>query len=374
MIQIPIAALKKARTLLGRVRFAQCKLPVLNHILARIDGPNLILAVSDLDRWLETRIPLGQPQPYAGPAEFLIPGEALHAAVTADKGSMVILQPKGRKKHRELKLVTISGGMRIESMHATADWEDFPARPSIEGPTTTLPVATMAALQAVVLCASRDEQRNVLQGVYFTPEEGGMLIATDGKHLAGAPAVVPKRKLILPTATVRVLGHSDFLAGEVTLTVQKDKEKHSVSFQIGDHLLITRTVEGSYPNYRQVVPREQAHTVTIPEDQREGICKWLRSQKARAESVCLSIDKPGHLTLTQADGRGNTIALITVKVEVQGTSPVISFNPSYLADAIQIGGILGLSDEMNPGMTSSPEGRFCVVMPIRTTASVRSAA
>ena len=41
MIQIPIAALKKARTLLGRVRLAQCKLPALNHILARVDGSGI---------------------------------------------------------------------------------------------------------------------------------------------------------------------------------------------------------------------------------------------------------------------------------------------------------------------------------------------
>lgn len=372
MIHIPLAALKKARTLLGRVRFAQCKLPALNHILARIDGPNLILAVSDLDRWLETRIPL--PTSHTEPAEFLIPAEALNSAVKADKGSTVLLQPKGRKKHRELKLISISGGIRIESMHSTADWEDFPARPAVDGPATTLPAATMAALQAVAPCASTNEKRHILQGVFFSPEEGGMLVATDGRALAGAPATVPERKLILPTPAVKVLAHRDFLTGDVTLTLPDDTEKNLVAFQAGDHVLISRTIEGNYPNYQQVIPREQAHSVTIPDDRREAVCKWLRSQKGRAEGVRLSIDKPGHLTLTQTDGGGTTIALITVPVDVQGTPPVISFNPQYLADAFGIGTTLGLSDEMSPGMTRTDDGRFCVVMPMRTTASVRTAA
>lgn len=371
MIQIPIAALKKARTLLGRVRFAQCKLPALNHIYARIDNTSITLAVSDLDHWLETRIPL-QMSP-DGPTEFLIPNEALTAAVKADKDSSVILLPKGRQEHRELKLIAISGGMRIESNHATADWEDFPARPVIDGPSSLLPAATMAALKTVAPCASTDEKRQVLQGVFFNPEEGGMLVATDGKRLAGAPATVPERKFILPTPAVKVLGHSDFLKSDVTVTLPDDTEKNLAAFRAGDHVLMSKTIVGNYPNYQQVIPRRQANSVTIADHRRDAVCKWLRSQKGRAESVRLSIDTPGQLTLTQTDRSCDTIALITVPVEVQGTPPAISFDPKYLADALVIGGTLGISDAMNPGMTLTPNGQFCVVMPLRTKVAAQTA-
>jgi DNA polymerase-3 subunit beta len=372
MIQIPISELKKARTLLSRVRYTQCTLPPLKHILARVDGTGITLAVSDLDHWLETRIDLpGIPN---RPAEFLIPIEALNAAVKADKASDVRLYPKGRKGHRELKLVAISGGMKIESMHSTADWEEFPNRPVIDGTDTLLPAATMAALKAVAPCASTNEKREILRGVYFTPEEGGMLITTDGKRLAGAPATIPERNLVLPTPAVKVLGHRDFLTGDVTVTIPDDEEKHLVAFRAGDHVLISKTIEGSYPSYQQVIPREQPHSVTIPEEQRGAVCKWLRSQKGRAEGVSLSVDKPGLLTLTQTDERGITVALITVPVEVIGTPPVISFRPSYLADALSIGGILGLSHEISPGMAKGPGGQFCVVMPLRTKAIAQTAA
>jgi DNA polymerase-3 subunit beta len=372
MIQIPIAALKKARTLLGRVRSAQCKLPVLNHILARIDSTGITLAVSDLDHWLETRIPL--PVSPNGPTEFLIPNEALTAAVKADNSSSVILHPKGRNGHRELKLVAISGGMRVESNHATADWEDFPARPVIDGTSTLLPAATMAALKTVAPCASTDDKRQVLQGVFFDPEDGGMLVATDGRKLAGAPATVPESKFILPSPAVKVLGHSDFLKGDVTVTLPDDTEKNLAAFRAGDHVLMSKTIVGNYPNYQQVIPSKQDHSVTIADDRRDAVCKWLRSQKGRAESVRLSIDKPGQLTLTQTDRSGSTIAIITVPVEIQGVPPVISFDPKNMADALVIGGTLGISDAMNPGMTRTPGGRFCVVMPLRTKVAAQAAA
>ena len=66
------------------------------------------------------------------------------------------------------------------------------------------------------------------------------------------------------------------------------------------HELSATAEAGCYPNYQHVIPREQAHAVTIPEEQRDAVCKWLRSQKGRAEGVSLSVDKPGHLTLNAA--------------------------------------------------------------------------
>jgi hypothetical protein len=56
-ITIPVSAIKAARKLLTRIHFERLKLPVLTHVLATIDAAGLTLAVSDLDHWLETRLP-----------------------------------------------------------------------------------------------------------------------------------------------------------------------------------------------------------------------------------------------------------------------------------------------------------------------------
>jgi len=56
-----------------------------------------------------------------------------------------------------------------------------------------------------------------------------------------------------------------------------------------------------------------------------------------------------------------------VPVEIHGKPPVIAFNPRYLADALEIGSTLCLSDELSPGICRHPTGRFCVIMPMRVT-------
>ena len=56
-LTIPVSAIVAARKLLTRIRFERLTLPIINHVLATIDNVGLTLAVTDLDHWLETRVP-----------------------------------------------------------------------------------------------------------------------------------------------------------------------------------------------------------------------------------------------------------------------------------------------------------------------------
>lgn len=367
MIKIPINALKQARKLLTRLPFTRSKLPVLGHVLARTDAHGVTLAISDLDQWLETRLELStEPR---GAHAFLIPAAALATAVKADKGSEVCFLPKGRAGQRELKLVTISGGMKIETMHPTADWEDFPDRPLIEGHEVEIPAATFEALKAVASCASSQESRHVLNGVYFTPEDGGMLVATDGRRLAGAPATVPPAAgFILPNGAVHILAHPDFGSRACTVTItaqQKEKENDRVvSFQSENHLLVSRTITGDYPNWKQVVPREMVASVTIAEDRRPAIVSWLRSLRGQDGSVTLRHKKSDILQLTHATN-GKEASTVEVAATQTGNIPAIALDPAYLATALEIAPTLWLTNSISPVVARRADGVFCVVMPMR---------
>jgi len=93
MINIPAASLKEASKLLNRVRFTRATLSALSHVLATTDQTGVTLAVTDLDCWLETRIPTAGP--CEGPETFLIPADALAAALKADKDGTVSFARKG---------------------------------------------------------------------------------------------------------------------------------------------------------------------------------------------------------------------------------------------------------------------------------------
>jgi len=366
-ITIPVSAIKAARKLLTRIHFERLKLPVLTHVLATIDAAGLTLAVSDLDHWLETRLPATiNPFP-PDSTRFLIPAAALAAAARGDNGSSVQFESPSTSDPNKpvLKLTVTCGKMPVETVYQPEPASGFPERPSIQGHITTVPKETLLALQTVAGCASTDATRYVLNGVLFSPDDGGTLIATNGRLLAGTPARVTGREFILPNAAVHVLGFPDFTGHDAAIQ-QPDAGTTNAHVQIrsGPHTLIARTIEGNYPNYKQVIPREFVAEATIPDAHKAALISWLRSLDGKRNSVRLTWDKPGHLTLTLRDS-DTTDALIHVPVSITGQPPVIAFAPGYLADALTIGPTLRLIDGISPGMASSPSGNFCVLMPQR---------
>ena len=181
-LTIPVFHISAARKLLTRLRFERFTLPVLTHVLATIDTAGLTLAVTDLDHWLETRVP-ATIDPFT-PGRFLIPAEALKAAARGDKGSSAHFAYAETADGTTLTLTTSCCGLSVKSVyHLAVTAEDFPARPIVEGRITAMPKETFAALGIVAGCASTDATRYVLNGVHFTPEDGGMLIATDGRTI-----------------------------------------------------------------------------------------------------------------------------------------------------------------------------------------------
>jgi DNA polymerase-3 subunit beta len=358
-LTIPIITLVAARKLLTRIRFERLTLPVLNHVLVTIDNAGLTLAVTDLDHWLETRVQ-ATIEPFA-PGQFLIPAEAFKAATRGDRKSSAHFVFESTADGTTLTLTTSCGGMSVNTVYHPEPADEFPARPSVDGRIATLPKETFAALATVAVCASTDATRYVLNGVWFSTDNGGILIATDGRRLAGAPARFSGREFVLPSTAVNVLAHPDFLARDAAIQQPDDPEKSHVQFRSGPHTLIARLIEGNYPGYRHVIPGYLPESVTIPEPHRPAVISWLRTLRGRLNSVRLTWEKPGHLTLTHRDY--DTIgATISVPVTIEGKPPVIAFDPGYLADALEIGATLRLVDSLNPGMATDSSGNFCLIM------------
>ena len=388
-ILIPVSAIQAARKLLTRIRFERAAtLPVLSHVLATVDAAGLTLAVTDLDHWLETRIPatIQTTQPIKpGIGRFLIPAAALAAAARGDKNSTVQFDcpatPDPDPDHPVLRLTVTCGKMPVETVYQPEPAPGFPERPVIRGRITTVPKETFQALQIVAGCASTDTTRYILNGVLFSPDNGGILIATDGRRLAGAPARFAGLELILPSVAVHVLGFPDFTDRDAAILQPKAGDGPHIQFRSGPHTLIARTIEGNYPNYRQVMPGEFSSNVTIPETHRLALISWLRSLAGKdgrnsryKNPVRLTWETPGHLILTLRNS-DVTGATIHVPASITGHPPVIAFAPRYLADALVIGSTLRLIDGISPGVVIDPaSGNYCLIMPCRYTEVAEEAA
>ncbi len=378
-ITIPVSTIQAARKLLTRIRFERLKLAALNHVLATVDAAGLALAVTDLDHWLETRLPatIDRIPSEIGTSRFLIPAAALAAAARGDKGSSVRFEcPSTPDPDKPLlKLTVTCGGMPVETVYQPEPVSAFPERPVARGRITHAPKETLLALQTVAGCASTDATRFVLNGVLFSPDDGGILIATNGRLLAGAPARFAGQAFILPNAAVHVLGFPDFTGRDAAIQQPDDGKAPHIHFRSGPHTLIARMIEGSYPNYRQVVPREFLIDTTIPDTHRPALISWLRSVDGRNASARLTWEKPGHVTLTLRDsGESGATIHVPATISGEGQPPVIAFAPGYLAEALAIGPTLRLIDGISPGMAVDPvSGNFCVLMPCRCVAGVATA-
>ena len=196
-ILIPSNLLRETKRLFIRLKHTRAKLPVLTHILLTAGPDGIHLTVTDLDHWLQTCVSSDGLEP----VRFLIPPAAMDAACRADRASLVSFTTRGGRRSKELGLVILQGGIEASSVHPTLDPKEFPEKPAVIGEDFTVPPATIQNLSVVAGCASQDSTRQTLNGVYFTPEDGGRLVATDGRLLACCPAVVP------PHATFPELQH-----------------------------------------------------------------------------------------------------------------------------------------------------------------------
>ena len=372
-ILIPSNTLRETKRLFGKLRYRRMTLPVLNHILLTADHQGIRLTVTDLDHWIETRVS----DNHHDHARFLIPPDAMDAACRADHGSLVSFTAFGGKRSKDIGMLIHQGGIEATSVHPTLDPKEFPERPDLKGDASTLPPDTIRNIAIVAGCASNDRTRHILNGVRFTPEDGGQLVATNGKLLAVSPAEVPPHAFVLPNIAAAVLQHPAFSSDLVDFTwiETEDPNLRRVAFRCGRLLLVATTIAGNYPGYKQVIPSFAKELAIIPHDRRPGLIAWLRSLKSenhRDPSVRLDWNKRGQLTLTHRDDEGRS-AFMHVPVEIHGNPPVIAFHPVYLALALEIGSTLCLSDELSPGICRHPNGRFCVLMPMRLNISAATA-
>jgi len=114
-----------------------------------------------------------------------------------------------------------------------------------------------------------------------------------------------------------------------------------------------------------VIPRHTDHRIVIAPTHLTGLIRWLRALGKTQCSVRLDAEADTLCLLHQEAG-GETTNL-EVPAEIEGTPPLIAFNPRFLADALELGNTLCLSDEMNPGLFRHPTGRISVLMPMRVT-------
>jgi DNA polymerase III subunit beta len=251
------------------------------------------------------------------------------------------------------------GAARSRFSLRTFPVDDFPSLPEPPGPATFLPAAGLAsALRQVVRAASSDDARPLLTGVLIAPEGSGVrLVATDSYRLAmrdidGSDAFVDSSQILVPARALAelqrlsALGMStkdgtpsagaDGQGGEhgAVPTIGLSIGDHDVTFTAGEVKVSTRLLDGSYPDYRQLIPAEYPNRLHVGKDSLLDALRRVRLLvRDNTTPVRLSM-RPGGVDLTVVSQEVGD-ASETVDADFDGTELTIAFNPTYLIDGVE---------------------------------------
>jgi DNA polymerase-3 subunit beta len=177
--------------------------------------------------------------------------------------------------------------------------------------------------------------------------------------------IVPARSY---AELLRLLSDVDDLV-EITYTATKNQ----LQFKLGDTMLVSRLIEGQFPNFQQVVPTSHTTKVTLDRDSFLSAVKLAQvvaDASAHIVRFAITTTNGGAIDITAAADVGDHAAHIEAKVEGEGTT--IAFNAKYLVDVLsrvesdQFS--LELTGPVAPGLLRPLDGRdyLHVVMPVRT--------
>jgi DNA polymerase III subunit beta len=345
----------------GRGVSTRAAVQILSGILVRGTGGKLELAATDMELSIRTSLDAQ----VEGDGAVVVPGRLLVDLSRLLPDSEVTIEH--REEENILHVQCGSAEYRLNTYGA----EDFPRLPEIEsGGSYTLDADTLLeTLASVGRAVSRDEARPVLTGILVKFGEGKLVMAaTDSYRLSYKETTIegsaPDLEAIVPARALEELRRLVTTGGTLELGVQENQ----VIFGAGGTWLTTRRIEGQFPKFDELRPKEFTHEVTLP---REELLEVVRrtSVMAHRNSPLRLRFADGELTVwTQTQDVGE--ARETLPARYEGEPLEIGFNADFLRDGIEsaVGDEirLRLIDPLRPGLIQGPGDDFWyLIMPIR---------
>ena len=219
----------------------------------------------------------------------------------------------------------------------TMPTDEYPRFEEPGGDSVNLDAVMVAdALDQVVKAASLDDARPILTGVLMAAEEDGLrFVATDSYRLAvrdlpGTEILGRDQTVLVPSRALDAVGRVLDDASGLTIRLG-DRD---ASFTIDDVQIVTRLIEGEFPNYRGLIPDSHPNALVV---NRVAFLEAVRrvgimARDATPVRLTMSADGLELVAITQDVGQGRE----TVDAEYSGSDLTVAFNPEYLLDGLEV--------------------------------------
>ncbi|MDB4687768.1 DNA polymerase III subunit beta, partial [Akkermansiaceae bacterium] len=197
------------------------------------------------------------------------------------------------------------------------------------------------------------------------------LVATDGRRLAMVENDLEfpsshETDFIVPTKAIQELQRHIGTEGDIMLRLSDNQ----VCFEVGSSIIVSKLIEGNYPNYRQVIPGESKERLTLSREQLLETTRrvsLLSSEKSNSVKMTFGLNQVDVMANSPDIGEANE----SIEVKYEGKEFSIAFNPEFLMAPLKSLEEefvhLDLIDEMSPGVLRTEDAFLYVLMPMRVT-------
>jgi len=341
-------ALANALNIVNKAVSPNNTLPVLNNILINVEGKKITFSATNLEIAVKTVIDAD----VINEGSVTIPSKIFSSYVSLLKDGDVELKLEDgmslsvKASHSETKIKGISA-------------DEFPLIPKIEDALTyEIPVDSFReSIDQVAFAASTNAVRPVLTGVLFRFKKNELrMVATDSYRLSEKVLklntdVVEERDCIIPARTVMELGKIiSSQKGNIEVRVANNQ----VMFKAGDTVLISRLIEGHFPDYEKILPKEsKTQCEVVVEDLVLAVKKVNLFVMETNNNVKISVTNDGTLVVATDEtqvGEGRA----DVEVKIKGDNNKVALNAQYILDVLsslhEEKVVLEMVDKINPVM------------------------
>ncbi|MEM7361431.1 MAG: DNA polymerase III subunit beta [Bacteroidota bacterium] len=329
-----LSSLHKEVNALSNVILSNPLLPILENFLLKIEDNEVILAASDQQTSILSRLPLAE-KVTMQPLEIAVPARMFKETLKNLPKQPVDLSVDRERYNIALK--TSQGHYKIASENA----DDFPKVFDFPKEDADVVVASDVLIQAInftLFAASKDELRPDLSGVLVTLDQEGLsFVATDGHRLVRytRKEITLNRhlKALVPAKTLQLL--------KQLLTGQNKKDirfifRESQLFITWDHVqMIVSTINETYPDYENVIPKHNPHILTLNTDCLATLKRIGIYANRTTHQIRFKIDT-NRIEVIAEDLDFSNEARETIECQYDGPAMEIGFNAKLLVEMLSI--------------------------------------
>lgn len=342
---------------------------VVSSILIEATSDEIVLTATDLEIGIKTTLSVEN----AEPGKITLPAKKLSQSIREFRGDTIVFE-SNTDFHITVKDASGQSNAIITLMGASSD--EYPQIPTLSAKEyITFPVAILQEMiRHTSYSMAEEDARYVFNGLFLQNSGKAVdIVATDGRRLSRIQRQFPddlpfNDGIILPNKAVREM--QKLLDPEKEGQIAFDKKDRRVYFRLGNVDLITKLIEGQFPDYNQVIPKSLDHMVQVDHSSLEQSIRQVAVMAAEPTRQVRFQFNPGRLTI-EASTPDVGEAKDSLSIDYEGEQLTIAFNSNYIIDVVKILKTktlnIGFSSSNAPAVIQDPDDPdfTAVVMPMK---------